>query len=113
MKMMIVATTVWLGAAAIAAAQRPGHTRQIEVLAFSPDGKTLVSGGHDGRIVFWDAVTGEPQEGSEGHRLTVSGLAFSGDGKLMATASWDGGSAPSNASASTPPEGPQPTHRAC
>ena len=31
-----------------------GHTEQVETLKFSPDGKTLVSTGHDGTILVWD-----------------------------------------------------------
>lgn len=79
-----------VGMVGIAAAQRPGHTRQIETLVFSPDGKTLVSGGHDGRVMFWDAASGELDEKAGDHRLLISGLAFSADGGRLATASWDG-----------------------
>ena len=31
-----------------------GHTSIVETLVFSPDGKTLVSTGHDGIILLWD-----------------------------------------------------------
>jgi WD40 repeat protein len=30
-----------------------GHTMSIEALAFSPDGKKLISGGYDGTIRVW------------------------------------------------------------
>jgi hypothetical protein len=42
-----------------------GHRGKANVLVFSPDGKTLISGGDDTTILFWDvaAVTGrEPAE---------------------------------------------------
>lgn len=78
-----------IGMVSVAMAQRPGHTRQIETLAFRPDGKTLVSGGHDGKVSFWDARSGQRSGSSDFHRLIVSGLAFSADGTQMASASWD------------------------
>jgi WD40 repeat protein len=35
-----------------------GHNHQVKALAFSPDGKTLASGGFDGEIRIWDTATG-------------------------------------------------------
>jgi WD40 repeat protein len=36
-----------------------GHKDQIDAVAFSPDGKTLVSGSKDGTVRFWDVATGK------------------------------------------------------
>jgi WD40 repeat protein len=52
-------------------------------LAFSPDNKTLVSGGYDGRTLLWNArvaAIGPDAEGAYGHLST-----FSPDGTFMAT----------------------------
>jgi WD40 repeat protein len=60
-------------------------------VVFSRDGKTLVWGTFDGRIVFWDLAArkqiGEPLKG---HADTVNRIAFSPDGKTLATGGADG-----------------------
>ena len=38
---------------------RIGHADDIQALSFSPDGKTLVSGGDDGALKSWDVCTGK------------------------------------------------------
>jgi WD40 repeat protein len=30
------------------------HSAAIRAMAFSPDGQTLVSGGHDGALILWE-----------------------------------------------------------
>ncbi len=59
-------------------------------LAFSSDGKTVISGGRqDGTIRFWDVSTGRETAKIEKQAGTVWALALSSDGKLLAS----GGSA--------------------
>jgi WD40 repeat protein len=58
-------------------------------VAFSPDGKLLAAGCHDGAIRLWNAASGAVLRDVPGHELTVSRLAFSPDGKLLASASAD------------------------
>ncbi|MEO3849132.1 serine/threonine-protein kinase [Streptomyces sp. B8F3] len=64
---------------------------------FSPDGKTLVTGGEDGKIRFWD-VARRKQSDVVTQKNTVSnlvppvaGVEFSPDGKLLATGTGTGG----------------------
>jgi RNA polymerase sigma factor (sigma-70 family) len=64
------------------------------VLAFSPDGKTLASGGNhlvpDDRIVYlWDITTGKLLRQFLGHGHSILHLAFSPDGKTLVSASRD------------------------
>ena len=65
-----------------------GHTDRIGALAFSPDGKTLASGGSDKTIQLWDVETGNSVFTIIGHRNAVRTLAFSPNGKMLASAAF-------------------------
>ena len=68
--------------------RRPGGLG-IGALAFSPDGKTLISGSDDKTIKLWDLETGHVLKTFEGHTGVVRGVAFSPDGRRIASASSD------------------------
>ncbi|KAH6867404.1 WD40-repeat-containing domain protein [Thelonectria olida] len=57
-------------------------------VAFSPDGKILVSGQKDGLAGIWDMATGSKRHNIDTN--TLASTAFSLDGKIMATGSSDG-----------------------
>ena len=66
-----------------------GHTKSINTLAFSPDGKRLASASGDKTARVWDVNTGENTLTLRGHTESVRGAAWSPDGGRLATASND------------------------
>ncbi|KIO00850.1 hypothetical protein M404DRAFT_71678, partial [Pisolithus tinctorius Marx 270] len=62
----------------------------VNSVAFSPDGKRIVSGSRDNTVRVWD-VEGAVQIGTplEGHIDVVRSVAFSPDEKRIASGSWD------------------------
>ena len=66
-----------------------GHKDDISTLAFSPDGKMLLSGSDDGTIRAWDTITGRQQFICPGHTSEISELAASEErNALISVHSW-------------------------
>ena len=60
------------------------HTNGTAAIDFSPDGKTLASGGSEA-VTLWSAVSGENIATLRGHTGWIRGLAFSSDGTTLAS----------------------------
>jgi WD40 repeat protein len=64
----------------------------VKALIFTPDGRTLVSGGGHvelGAIQVWDVATRQATRQLIGHTATVNALALARDGRTLASGSSD------------------------
>jgi WD40 repeat protein/CHAT domain-containing protein/tetratricopeptide (TPR) repeat protein len=66
-----------------------GHTAVCWRLAFTRDGKRLLTAGFDKTARIWDAATGKEQLVLAGHAEPVMAVAVAADGKTAATGSYD------------------------
>ena len=67
-----------------------GHEYGVYCLAYSPDGKTLVSGGIDSTARVWDLKTGKTVQTYAEHQNTIMRIAYSPDGKKIVSGDLDG-----------------------
>jgi WD40 repeat protein len=67
-----------------------GHSDDVKAIAFSPDGRTIVTGSSDNSLKLWHAATGRELRTLTGHTGYVRAVAFSPDGRTVVSASWDG-----------------------
>ena len=64
-----------------------GHTGMVRSVAFSPDGKRIVSGSWDNTVKVWDADKGTETLTLKGHTAQVTSVAISPDGKRIVSGS--------------------------
>lgn len=82
---------VWSVNAAQIEAPLARHTDSVFSVAFSPDGKRIVSGSTDGTLQQWDAVTGKPLGAPLLEHLNWGrSVAFSPDGARIISGGRDG-----------------------
>jgi WD40 repeat protein len=69
-----------------------GHTDGVYCVAYSPDGKYLVTGSLDHTLKLWDVAAAKEVKtyaGKDGHQKMVLSVAFSPDGQMIASGGAD------------------------
>jgi WD40 repeat protein/serine/threonine protein kinase len=66
-----------------------GHPARVDAVAWSPDGKSIVSASDDHTVQICDAQTGATSLTYRGHAAEVYALSWSPDGKYLASAGAD------------------------
>lgn len=63
------------------------HDSWVRGLASSPDGHTFFSGGYDGRLIWWPALSEKPEpiRIKDAHQGWIRAIAVSPDGKYLAS----------------------------
>lgn len=66
-----------------------GHLDSVNAVAFSPDGRHIISGSSDSTIKIWDTEIGAEALTAAGHTEEVWSVAFSPDGhRIVSGSSW-------------------------
>jgi WD40 repeat protein len=71
------------------AATLKGHTQSVMCLAWTPDGKALISGSSDDSIRTWNTSNWKQITVLDGHTKGVYDIAISLNGRILASASYD------------------------
>lgn len=79
---------------AVGSTGRTGYLTGVDAVAFSPDGRTLASGGWEYNVRLWDARSGTLLHTCQGHTQRITHLAFLDDARLASGTSdesivWD------------------------
>jgi len=85
---LFIVYTMWDNRIRWKALPLSGHTSAVTICAFSPDGKRIISVGHE--LKLWDAGTGKEIASLARYTGWIKSAAFSPDGKRIALASGDG-----------------------
>jgi WD40 repeat protein len=67
-----------------------GHSTYVTSVAFSPNGRFILTGSEDSTACLWEAATGDEIRCFQGHSASVKSAIFSPDGRQVLTGSEDG-----------------------
>jgi periodic tryptophan protein 2 len=70
--------------------KQQGHYFDLNVLAYSPDGRILATGADDAKLKLWDTTTGFCYVTFSEHEAPVTGVAFTSNGQAVVSCSLDG-----------------------
>jgi WD40 repeat protein len=62
-----------------------GHFYDVAAIVFAPEGRTFVTGGHDGIIFEWTTAAPHYRRELARHRTSVGQIGFSADGRVLVT----------------------------
>ena len=65
------------------------HPGGVETVAFTLDNKYLITGGMEGRLYMWSAVTGKKVDTLSHHYDSISAISSNENGRWIATAGYD------------------------
>lgn len=65
------------------------HPGGLTAIAFTPNGRLLITGSNDSTIRLWDISSELCVHMLTDHRAAISSLAVSPDGRILASSSWD------------------------
>ncbi|XP_076300716.1 periodic tryptophan protein 2 homolog [Lasioglossum baleicum] len=81
---------VWEWQSETYAMKQQGHSNNMNVLAYSPDGQYIVTGGDDGKVKLWNTLNGFCSVTFHEHTSSVSSVLFSHNRKFIVSAALDG-----------------------
>jgi WD40 repeat protein len=84
------AATVWDAETGRVVGAVPFRMDDVRIVALSPDGTRLATGGGDFLVRTWDVASGRLLEAFRGHTKLPRDISWSRDGRRLATASYDG-----------------------
>ena len=64
-----------------------GHTKGVTSIAFSPDGRYLISGSSDKTLKLWDFPGGREIRTFDGHKYSIDALAITPEGRFVVSGS--------------------------
>ncbi len=67
-----------------------GPHAQVNAVAFSLDGRQVLSGSDDNQLILWDSTSGQVVRRFDGHSGSITAATFSADGTRVLSASGDG-----------------------